>query len=151
LGRIEAVLLVCIIIFMVLISFTQVLLRNFTAAPFTWSDQLLRQLVLWIAGLGAGLAVLDEKHIKIDLLSYIGNAHVRKVAQLISNLFAAFICYLMTTYSIEFLQQRKLMAEIGVLGVPQWIYEIILPLAFGLLCWRFSLRAIYTILQKPGQ
>ena len=52
----ETVLLIVILTVMILLSFLQVLLRNFFDQGLLWGDIFLRNLVLWVGFLGASLA-----------------------------------------------------------------------------------------------
>ena len=65
----ETVLLVVILSVMILLSFLQVLLRNFFEQGILWGDILIRNLVLWVGFIGASLATRENKHINIDLFT----------------------------------------------------------------------------------
>jgi len=60
LEKIEGHLIVLILSLMILLSFGQILLRNFFDMGIIWGDTLLRQWVLWLGFLGASLAVKHD-------------------------------------------------------------------------------------------
>src|SRR3989338_2353892 len=68
-SRLENFLLVVFVIFMIGLSFTQVVLRNFFSSGFTWADICLRHIVLWVGFMGASLATRDNRHINVDALT----------------------------------------------------------------------------------
>jgi len=69
LAYVETGLIILILGSMVLLSFLQVLMRNFFDTGILWGDIFLRHLVLWVGFIGASLATREEKHINIDLLT----------------------------------------------------------------------------------
>ena len=52
-GRIEKILLAVMLGLMVLMAFSQIVLRNFFATGIPWGDSLVRYLVLWVGFIGA--------------------------------------------------------------------------------------------------
>ena len=54
---------------MVVLCFTQVVLRYFTSAdlrPFKWGDEILRLTIVWVAFLGASLGVREGAHLNLE-------------------------------------------------------------------------------------
>ena len=68
-SRLENILLVVFVLFMIGLSFTQVILRNFFSSGFNWADMCLRNIVLWVGFIGASLATRDNRHITIDAVT----------------------------------------------------------------------------------
>ncbi|MCH7552365.1 TRAP transporter small permease, partial [Patescibacteria group bacterium] len=79
----------------VLLSFSQVVLRNLFSGGILWGDILLRQLVLWVGFLGASLAVREQKHIAIDFLPRFFNDFWKKTSrigvQLVTGIISIFL------------------------------------------------------------
>ena len=69
LEKIEWCLIVCLLSMMIILSFGQMVSRNLFHYALIWGDTFLRQLVLWTGFLGASLAVRQNKHISIDVIS----------------------------------------------------------------------------------
>jgi TRAP-type C4-dicarboxylate transport system permease small subunit len=65
--RWEQTLLIIFLGLMILIAFSQIVLRNLFSTGLTWGDALVRDLVLWVVSLG-GMATRRE-YINIDLMS----------------------------------------------------------------------------------
>lgn len=144
--RIEEVLLVIFLSTMMLLAFLQIFLRNVFTTGLTWGDMLLRNLVLWIGFIGATLATREGKHINIDIISRSLPPLGRAFMEFVIHLFSFFICGLLTYASLKFIKNEAQMGVATLLGIPTWILEIILPLAFSLMAFRFALRSIKSLI-----
>jgi TRAP-type C4-dicarboxylate transport system permease small subunit len=140
--RVEQTLIVTFLGFMILIAFLQIILRNFFSTGLDWGDQLLRNLVLWIGFIGATLATREGKHINIDVVSRWLPSLGKNVVTLIIHLFSFFICCLLTYAALKFIKNEFQMENRTFLNVPAWIPEMILPITFTLMTFRFGLRSI---------
>ena len=67
-ARLETGFITVILSVMIILSFGQVILRNFFNESIFWGDIFLRQMVLWVGFIGASLAAHDQRHIAIDFL-----------------------------------------------------------------------------------
>jgi TRAP-type C4-dicarboxylate transport system permease small subunit len=142
----ETVLLVLVMTVMVLLSFLQVVLRNVFDQGILWGDILLRHLVLWVGFLGASLATREEKHISIDLFTRFLRQRGQHIVRVITNLFASYICYLLASASISFVSDEKMYGTTLFGDVPAWYFQLIIPIGFILMGFRFLVLAIqYTV------
>ena len=139
--RIEQTLLVTFLGFMILLAFLQIVLRNFFSTGLDWGDSLLRNLVLWIGFIGATLATREGKHINIDVISRWLPSLGKNVVTLITHLFSFSICCLLTYAALKFIKNEVQMGNRTFLNIPAWIPELILPMTFGLMTFRFGLRS----------
>ena len=139
-GRVEHALLIVLVSSMLLIAFLQILLRNFFATGLAWGDPIVRNLVLWVGFVGAALATREGKHIQIDLVSRWTGPRARRVVEVLTHGFSFFICCLLTWASIKFIINEIQMKDVLFPGIPSWVSEIILPLTFGSMAFRFGLR-----------
>jgi TRAP-type C4-dicarboxylate transport system permease small subunit len=144
--RAETVLLVVILSVMVLLSFLQVLLRNFFEQGILWGDILLRNLVLWVGFLGASLATRESKHINIDLFTRFLSGGWKEFAQLITNLFASFVCVLLADAGWTFVMDEKLYETKIFAEIPAWYFQTIIPVGFILIAFRFFVLALNRII-----
>ncbi|OGP91622.1 MAG: hypothetical protein A2156_15225 [Deltaproteobacteria bacterium RBG_16_48_10] len=144
--RIEQVLLVIFLSTMMLLAFLQIFLRNVFTTGLTWGDMLLRNLVLWIGFIGATLATREGKHINIDIISRSLPPLGKAFMEFGIHLFSFFICGLLTYASLKFIKNEAQMGVATLLGIPTWILEIILPLTFSLMAFRFALRSIKSLI-----
>jgi len=134
---IEDGLLVVVISVMVLFSFTQIILRNFTDSAFNWGDAFLRFMVLWVGLLGAMVATREDNHISIDVISYLVPQRAKSIIRVFTDLFTSIVCGLLSYASVMFVLDEKEGGTMAFAKMPAWIIELILPLAFGIICLRY--------------
>jgi len=140
LNKVEGALLVTLLSVMVALSFLQVVLRNVLGEGILWADVLLRHLVLWIAFLGASLAVSHQRHISIDALTRLMPTRWKLVVRAATNLFAAALCFVLFDASRLFLEYEIEDGRILFLDIPEWYSQLIIPLGFALLTAHFLVR-----------
>lgn len=147
----EVGLLAAILIAMILVATTQILLRNFFDTGLTWAGPLLRAMLLWLGLLGAVVASHDNKHISIDLLSrFVPEAWQRRI-RMLTSFFTALVCVVVAFHSTRFILDEfsyKTPSNIAA-GIPAWVVELIIPLAFTLIALRYFLLIGRYWLNKP--
>jgi len=138
---------------MIILAFLQIILRNFFGTSITWADILLRHLVLWVGFLGASLATRDKRHINIDVFSRMFPSSVTSIANILTNAFAAVICYFLMQASIGFIRMEREMGSTLFANVPVWIAESIIAIGFGLMTIRFAINMVDSIFMcvKPAR
>jgi TRAP-type C4-dicarboxylate transport system permease small subunit len=140
--RVETTILVLLLSAMIALAGAQIILRNLFDSGLSWSDPLLRVLVLWVGMLGAMIATQQDKHIRIDLLSrYLSPAWRLHTARL-NHLFSAIVCGLLTWHSGRFVYYEWQDGATLVNNLPVWVAEAILPFGFGVMSLRFALLMI---------
>jgi C4-dicarboxylate transporter DctQ subunit len=125
---------------MVTLSFLQVLLRNFFDTGLLWGDILLRHLVLWVGFVGASLATREEKHINVDILTKLISPRIVPFIKFCVHLFAILICSVLAKASWIFLTFEIEAGTVIFLNIPAWYIQIILPIGFALIGFRFLLK-----------
>ncbi|MBI2118802.1 MAG: TRAP transporter small permease subunit [Elusimicrobia bacterium] len=143
-----------ILIAMVLLSFTQVILRHFFSIGIIWGDVFLRHLVLWVGFLGASIATEEKKHFSIDFLKGKLPKNFRKSLTILIDLFAIFTLFYLLGSALKFfkdeLQFRSILFSVGTVQVPSFWIDVIIPLGFFLLLLHFFfglLDHLYQIFQ----
>ena len=147
----EDTVLVIILGGMIFLASGQILLRNFFDIGFYWGDELLRLLVLWIAVAGAVAASRTDKHISIAILDRFLPGKINTIARFIVNAFTAGICGLVTWFSVSFVRTSFEYEDVLLGGVPAWILQLVLPVGFGLITYRYALfciKALIDLFQK---
>ena len=145
--RAEQTLIVTFLSFMILIAFLQIVLRNLFFTGLDWGDSFLRNLVLWIGFIGATLATREGKHINIDVVSRWLPSLGKNVVTLITHLFSFLICCLLTYAALKFIKNEVQMGNRTFLKIPAWVPEMILPMTFGLMTFRFGLRSFKNLFE----
>ncbi len=126
---------------LIVLASTQILLRNGFSIGLAWGDGLVRLMVLWLALLGAIAASRDNRQIKIDLLSRLLSEPLQKVARITTDLFTAIVTGLLAWHSWRFVQDSRIYGDTLLDDWPAWVFQLILPIGFGLICYRYVLRA----------
>jgi TRAP-type C4-dicarboxylate transport system permease small subunit len=142
LTKAEEVVLIALLSVMVVMAFLQVVLRNLFSSGIFWADILLRHLLLWLGFLGAALATSENRHINIDALRRFLSPNIRGVVEVLTNLFATGICYLLAKASWTFVLGEIADHRTIFESIPSWYAQIIIPVGFGLLALHFLIRAV---------
>ena len=140
--RVETTLLVLLLGAMIGLAGTQIILRNLFDSGISWSDPLLRVLVLWVGMLGAMIATQQDKHIRIDLLTRYIPEQWHHYTTRLTNLFSAIVCGLLSWHSGRFVFYEWQDGATLVNDVPVWVAESILPFGFGVMTLRFALLMV---------
>jgi TRAP-type C4-dicarboxylate transport system permease small subunit len=135
----EDAVLVVILTGMILLAAGQIVLRNFLDIGFIWSDEALRMMVLWVAVAGAVAASRSDKHINIDVLDRFLPGRVKTLKDILIHAFTAAICGVVTWHSVLFVRTSYEYEDLLLGGVPAWILQVVLPVGFGLMAYRYTL------------
>ena len=138
--RLEDGFLVSALISMLMLAVVQICLRNFYDSGLLWAESFLRILVLWIAMLGAMVATRESNHISIDAFSRYLGPTLRKLVQMVTNLFSAAVCGVVAYYSFIFVGFEYEEGRIAFADVPTWICQSIIPVGFSVMSVRFLIR-----------
>lgn len=142
--RIENALLVVGMVTLILLGAGQILLRNAFSIGIVWADGLTRLLVLWLALLGAVAASRDHKHIAIDIADRLLPPRLKLAAALVRYLFASAVCAVFAWYAWIFVRDSREFGDTLLGDLPAWWFQLILPVSFALIAYRYLLRAIAT-------
>ncbi|WP_108126793.1 TRAP transporter small permease [Saccharospirillum mangrovi] len=138
LARLETGLLALSLFIMIGLAVLQIGLRNLVGTSWFWIDPANRLLVLWLALLGALVATRRGEHIAIDALRH----YVRGVGSLIieraATAFAAMLTGMMAWQSTRFVIDEFQFKTTTFAELPAWPFELIMPVAFGLMALRFA-------------
>jgi TRAP-type C4-dicarboxylate transport system permease small subunit len=149
----EDAVLVIILIALILLAASQIVMRNFFNFGFIWADEMLRMLVLWIAVAGAVAASRTDKHINIAILDRFLPEKIKLAVKIVIHIFTAGVCGVVTWYSVQFVQMSHEFGDVLMGSIPAWLPQLILPVGFGLICYRYSLFVIqeFIRLARGGQ
>lgn len=126
---------------MISLAVLQIVLRNVVGTSLTWIDPLLRVEVLWLGLLGAAAAARTGRHITIDLLEPVLKETAKQRLARAANFAAAIVCAVVAWYSYQFVLLEREFPTAGVLGLPTWAFQTVIPFSFGLMSVRFVLMS----------
>jgi len=149
-ARIEDWILVSLVIFMVILAFLQVVLRNFFDLGIIWGDILLRHIVLWVGFIGASLATKNKKHINIDVFRRLHKGRSKRILNLVINLVAAFISFYLAVAAYRFVLDEKEFGSIIFNDIPAWPFQTIIPIGFALMAIRFIISGLNALTEREG-
>ena len=141
-SRVERILIVIFLGLMILTAFSQITLRNLIGIGLSWSEPLVRYLVLWVGFIGAALAVREGRHITIEVASIWTSALSGRTLKVISHLCSALVCALMTYAAAKFVHDEAQIGSLTFMDLPVWIPELVIPFTFALMAMRFLLRSV---------
>ena len=141
-SRLEQILIASLLTMMILLAFSQIVLRNFFDTGIDWGDALVRYLVVWVGFIGAAIATKEGKHITIDVLSRWITGAGSSAIQAISHFSSAAVCGLLTWAGIKFIWFEAQMGGTAFFKLPTWVPELIIPVTFGLMTLRYTLRLV---------
>jgi len=146
----ETLTLATVLLAMIGLAAAQILLRNVFGSGLPWADEALRLLVLWSALFGAVAASREDRHIRIDLLGRLLPPTARHAVACGLDLFTCAICCLLAWYSLDFVLDSRRFADTVLGGLPAWAFQAVLPLAFGLIAWRYLVWALRRLRALSG-
>lgn len=141
LHRAEDLLLALALLLLVLLAAGQILLRMAFDTGIIWLDPLLRNLVLWVALLGAMVAAREGRHIGLDLFGRMLPPLALRIVRLVTCLSAAGISAVIAWHSLRMVLDEKAMATTAFASVPGWLVQSILPFAMAVIALRLLIAA----------
>lgn len=143
---IENGLLVLLLGAMMLLAVAQIVLRIFFDSGFIWSDELIKNMVLWIALVASVAAARSGRHLRIDILSHFVPERLARLPAVVVNLFAALVCGLIAWHSARYIGLTLEYGDTVLLDTPAWLVQGILPIAFLLMTWHFLVAAVNNLI-----
>ncbi|MGB5334599.1 MAG: TRAP transporter small permease [Woeseiaceae bacterium] len=141
----ETVLLVTLLSSMMLLAVGQIVLREVFSTGFVWADELIKLMVLWLAMVGSIAACRENRHIRIDALSHILPRIAVEITRVLVDAFAAVICGIIAWQTWRYLQVEIEYQDTVLVNIPAWIAHSVLPAAFLLISFRFTILIIKQI------
>jgi TRAP-type C4-dicarboxylate transport system permease small subunit len=138
-ARIEGMTLVFALLLMIVLAFTQAILRNFFSTGVFWFEPLVRHLVLFVGFMGASLATHEKRHITVDALGKVFKQSSRHYVNILVTLVSFLICVILFWASIHFVIDTYGSGEKIHGNFPSWLAQSIMPYAFAVMALRFIL------------
>ncbi len=128
---------------LILLAATQIIMRNLLDSGMVWADEFLRITVLWLTLVGAVAASRENRHISIDILSRFLSTRINLYTRLVVNLFTSSICLALAWFSYSFVRDSLEYGDIVMGEMPGWIFQLVLPIGFALIAYRYFVFALY--------
>jgi len=134
--RVEDAALALLLALMILLAPLQIFLRSFFDEGIAWADPMLRVLVLWVGLLGAVAASRRNRHISIDVVSKLVSERTRAAVGIVTGLFTAAVSAVVAYHAARFVASEYAYESVAFSGIQAWMFEIIIPFAFGVIALR---------------
>ena len=115
------------------LTFISTILRNVGLPGLQWSDVAVRYIVIWLAFLGAAAASREKQHIVIEILPKILPPVPKRILEIFAIIVSTVISSLLAWVAFRFLLNERTLGTEGVLGMPAWWLETIIPIGFLLI------------------
>ncbi|MBN1295280.1 TRAP transporter small permease [bacterium] len=134
---------ICILLgLLIVLSVAQVTGRLLFHSGLAEADPLIYYMVLWLGLSGAVIATRENEHITIDIISRFVSGRPLGVIRALTHAFAAGICLYLTWIGIRFLQDEIRYDDTMIMGIPLWLFQLIIPVSFGMMGIRFAVHAV---------
>jgi len=141
LHRLEDTALVLFVLGVLGLQLTQIILRNVVGGGFDWAEPGTQMLVLWVAWMGAARASRDGQHVAVDIIAHYTKGRVKQSVVILALVFSTIAALTAAWFCASFVMSERADGTRGLLNVPMWIYESIIPAALTLIGVRFLLQA----------
>jgi TRAP-type C4-dicarboxylate transport system permease small subunit len=132
-------LLVVFLLAMVAIVAAQVVLRNVFGSGIDWADIAARNMVLWVALLGAMLATRSRSHVAIDILTRFLPRVPRNALRVALDAFSCGVAFLLARAALAFVMDERAMGGVLFEGMPTWAAMAIIPFGFAMISLEYAI------------
>ena len=140
-GLLENTLLLAATLSLTLVQLAQIILRNIFHSGITWGDPFSRVALLWVVLAGAMIATREQHHLALQAITRNLDGIPAITAKIFTYLISAAVCGVLAYYSVNFVAYERSEATIAFWEIPNWWCELIMPLAFTCMSWRFLWQA----------
>ena len=126
---------------MAILPLAEIVVRPIVTGGIPGSIPFVQHLTLWVGFLGAGLAARQNKLIALATATFIPDGTARRVAQAFAATVGAAVSAVLAWSAIDVVAiEMEVGGEIA-LGMPSWVFQLVLPFAFGVIAVRLGWRA----------
>lgn len=149
LNKVVEIFCVVLLVLLVLDVWLGVLLRYVIPLPLTFTEELARYLMIWMALLAVSSGIVYREHIGVEFIFTLFPPKVRRGLAITFDLIAFSFFAVLFWYGLEFVE-RGLMRQTMVFDMPKAYPFAGVPLAAGLACLQLILTAIHDLFSKTA-
>jgi TRAP-type C4-dicarboxylate transport system permease small subunit len=127
---------------LIALSSLQILLRNLFSIGFTWTDGLIRLIVLWLALVGALAASREGRHITMNALTRWLPPRLATIAAICADLVAMLVSGSLAWFAWAFVGDSREFGDTLLGDVPAWWLQSPMPVLFALIAIEFARSAV---------
>ena len=137
----EELLATLVLALMVFLPLTEIVVRPFSSGGIPGSIPFVQHFTLLVAFLGAALAARHGKLIALATATFIPEGAWRRAAEMFSSAVAGMVTAGLAVASVDFVTDEFEFPQEVALGVPTWLFTLVLPAAFAAIALRLAWRA----------
>lgn len=141
LRRVEEAILVAALAFATILPLIDLIGRHFGGFHVPASGAYVQQLTLWLAFVGGLAATSENAHLTLSTAEFFEEGAWRRRSRLFAYSIAAAVVAVLAYSSWQVVAANRIDPRILPIGIPQWVSELIMPIAFGLMAIQFALGA----------
>lgn len=136
--NLENIIGILLFIIMTLFLSYQIISRYLFNLSLAWTEELSMYCLIWVCYIGAAAAVRERKHLRITMAFEWCLPKTKKIVDIITNIASCAFCFFIFVGTSEMLLLILEGNQVSAgSGLPKWIPNLGLPLAFGLMTIRF--------------
>jgi len=146
-NKIEYGALIISLVVMVVVIFSQVVMRYVFNNSLSWSEEFARYLFVWFSWIGVSAGVRDKEHLKVEMLSMAlskrGFVKTKEVMNIIVSLIWLATTLIVAYYGYQLvMRQMALMVVTPAMRLPVWIGYLSVPACSAIVGIRLIVRII---------
>jgi tripartite ATP-independent transporter DctM subunit len=141
LARLEDLFASLLLSAMVVLPLAEILLRRLGTSGIPGSIPFVQHLTLWVGMLGGAIAARENRMLALATGALLPEGPVRRVSLVLASAVAAAVTALLFVGAVELVRLERETGAIIAVGIPTWVGQLALPVAFGLIAWRTAWHA----------
>ena len=133
--------LVVIVLAMVLLPTLEAAVRRVTGSGVPGAAVYTQHLTLWVGFLGAMLATSTGNHLALSTVDFLRAGWPRELARAFDSAVTTLVCALLAYASFDMVLLDKGRVDTLAGGVPEWWFEVVMPLGFAVMSIRGAMKA----------
>ncbi len=133
--------LVLIVLAMVILPTLEAAVRRLTGGSVPGAAVYTEHLTLWVGFLGAMLATATGHHLALSTVEFLPEGRPRLYARAFGNAVTTLVCAVLAYASLDMVLLDKGRVDTLAGGVPEWWFEVIMPVGFAVMSIRGALKA----------
>jgi tripartite ATP-independent transporter DctM subunit len=140
-ARVEDLFVSLLLAAMVVLPLAEIVLRKLGTSGIPGSIPFVQHLTLWVGMLGGAIAARENRMLSLATGALLPEGPVRRVAGVFAAAVAAAVTAMLFMGAVELVRLERESGAIIAAGVPTWVGQLALPVAFGLIAWRTAWHA----------
>ena len=139
--RLEDLIASAALLALVVLPLLEIAVRRLAGVGVPGSGPFVQHLTLWVGFLGAALAARERKLLALATGTLIPPGRWRDTATAVSSTVAASVATILAMAAVELVTSEREAATTIAAGVPVWVGQLVLPVAYALIAGRLAWQA----------